>query len=202
MSRGYLYLSISVSGASVLAVEILGTRILGPSLGVSIFLWSALITVTLAALSVGYALGGRWADRKASLVRFALLLVASGIWLAAVPAIRGPIVAAARPFEQRVAMFLVSLILFFPPLAILGMVSPFALKLRAQSLGEVGRAAGDLFAISTLASVGAALLTGFILVPRIGVSRLMVAIGIILIATGVPGLLGLTGRYPRSGGAT
>ena len=58
-----LYLAVFVSGASVLALEILGTRILGPFYGVSLFLWSALITVTLAALSVGYVVGGRLADR-------------------------------------------------------------------------------------------------------------------------------------------
>ena len=200
MGRGYIYLAISVSGASILAVEILGTRILGPYFGVSMLLWSALITVTLAALSLGYAAGGHWADRRPSLVRFAVLFLAAGIWLAAVPGIRGPVIAAARPLEHRASMFLVSFILFFPPLAILGMVSPYALKLRAKSAGEVGRAAGDLYAISTLASVAAALLTGFIFIPSFGVSRLMAAIGIILIATGVLGLLGMLRRPFRPAG--
>ena len=55
-----LYVIVFVAGAAVLALEILGTRILGPFYGVSLFLWSALITVTLIALSVGYAVGGRW----------------------------------------------------------------------------------------------------------------------------------------------
>ena len=58
-----LYVVVMIAGGSVLAIEILGTRILGPFYGVSLFLWSALITVTLAALSVGYVVGGRWADR-------------------------------------------------------------------------------------------------------------------------------------------
>ncbi len=63
--RGHfpLYVIVFISGAVVLAIEIVGTRVLGPFYGVSLFLWSALITVTLAALSVGYAVGGRWADR-------------------------------------------------------------------------------------------------------------------------------------------
>ena len=56
-----LYIVVFVSGAAVLAIEILGTRILGPFYGVSLFLWSALITVTLLALSVGYALETRLA---------------------------------------------------------------------------------------------------------------------------------------------
>ena len=61
-----IYVIACLSGANVLAIEILGTRILGPFYGVTLFLWSALITVTLLSLSVGYALGGRLADREAS----------------------------------------------------------------------------------------------------------------------------------------
>ncbi|RJR26597.1 MAG: SAM-dependent methyltransferase, partial [Candidatus Latescibacterota bacterium] len=78
MGRPYLYVAISVSGASVLAVEILGTRILGPYFGVNLYLWSALITVALAALASGYVLGGLWADRGATMRRLSLLLAAGG----------------------------------------------------------------------------------------------------------------------------
>jgi hypothetical protein len=67
MAQRCLYLVVFVAGAAVLAIEILGTRILGPFYGVSLFLWSALITVTLIALSAGYAVGGCWADRGATL---------------------------------------------------------------------------------------------------------------------------------------
>jgi hypothetical protein len=56
MNLATLYTVVSVSGASVLAIEILGTRILGPFYGVSLFLWPALITITLAALAVGYSI--------------------------------------------------------------------------------------------------------------------------------------------------
>ena len=65
MKRPLLLLVVAVSGAAVLSLELLGTRLLGPFYGVSLFLWSALISVTLAALAVGYALGGRQADRGA-----------------------------------------------------------------------------------------------------------------------------------------
>ena len=61
--RWYINLAVIVSGGSVLAVEILGTRLIGPFYGGSLYLWSALIGITLGALSLGYALGGRWADR-------------------------------------------------------------------------------------------------------------------------------------------
>jgi spermidine synthase len=177
----HLYVIVSISGASVLAVEILGTRILGPFYGVSLFLWSALITVTLSALSVGYAIGGRLADRHASLIRLSLILAVAGIWLLFVPVLRGPVLWIAGPLGLRMAVIIAAFILFFPPLFALGMVSPYAIKLRTASLSEVGRSAGNLYAVSTAASVAAALLTGFILIPNFGVSRLTAATGVALL---------------------
>ncbi len=85
MKTWYLYVLVFVAGASVLAVEILGTRILGPFYGVSLFLWSALITVTLAALSVGYILGGRWADKGPKITRLCYVVAGAGLWLLFVP---------------------------------------------------------------------------------------------------------------------
>ena len=190
MKYKYLYLLISISGASVLAIEILGTRILGPFYGVSLFLWSALITVTLAALSAGYALGGRWADRGATYPRLSSLLCGAGAWLLVVPWIKHPLLHLAEPFGLRFAVLVAAMILFFAPLMLLGMVSPHAIKLRASSLEEIGRSAGNLYAISTAASVAAALATGFFLIPNVGVYRLTLAIGAVLIATALPGLLG------------
>jgi len=189
MNKTYLYVSVSVSGASVLAVEILGTRIIGPFYGVDLFLWSALISVTLAALAAGYWLGGRWADRGPTMGRFSALFVAAGLWLVLLPILRGAAIEIARPLGHRAALLSAAAMLFFPPLAILGMVSPYALKLRVRSVGEVGRSAGNLYAVSTLASVAAALLVGFVLVPNFGVKSIASAIGIILVATGAAGIL-------------
>ncbi len=200
MKHKYLYCAISVSGASVLAIEILGTRIIGPYYGVNLFLWSALISVTLAALSIGYVIGGKWADRKPAFSRFAWILIAAGIWIALVPLMKGSIAAAARPAGPRAALLIASFVLFFPPLAVLGMVSPYALRLRARTIGDVGRSAGDLYAISTLASVAAALLTGFLLIPSFGVSGLTAAIGIVLAATGIVGLAAAAVKRPGLAG--
>jgi spermidine synthase len=190
MKHKYLYLAISASGASVLAIEILGTRILGPFYGVSLYLWSALITVTLAALSAGYAIGGRWADKGATYPRLSSLLAGAGIWLLAVPWIRNPLLHLAEPFGLRFAALVAALALFFVPLMLLGMVSPYAIKLRASSLDEIGRSAGNLYAVSTVASVVAALLTGFFLIPSFGVFRLTLAVGVLLVATALPGFFG------------
>ena len=83
----------------------------------------------------------------------------------------------------RTSVLISSFILFFPPLALLGMVSPYAIKLRTQSLNNIGTRAGDLYSVSTIGSVIAALLTGYLLIPNIGVIKLTLSIGILLIIT-------------------
>lgn len=184
----YLYVVVFVAGAAVLAVEILGTRILGPFYGVSLFLWSALISVALAALSIGYVLGGRWADKGAQLSRLCTLLAIAGFWLILIPWIKQPLLFLAEPLGLRFAVLVAAFVLFAPPLTLLGMVSPYAIRLRVFSLDEVGRTAGNLYALSTIASVLSAVFTGFFLIPNVGVSRLMLTIGLVLLVTAALGL--------------
>jgi spermidine synthase len=188
MKSWYIYLAVIVSGASVLGIEILGTRLIGPFYGVSLYLWSALIGVTLAALSVGYAVGGNWADRGPRIGRLSLLLGIAGVWIGAIPWLRHPILASAEPLGLRTAVLVTATILFFPPLTLLGMVSPYAIRLKVSSVDTVGRTAGNLYAVSTVASVAAALVTGFFLIPNVGVGRLTFFIGILLIVTSMMGL--------------
>ena len=199
MSRPALFLVISLSGACVLVLEIAGTRVLGPFYGVSLFLWSALISVTLAALAAGYALGGRWADRGPRPARLAAVLAAAGLWVIAIPWLRAPLLAVSEHWGLRTAVLATSGALFFPPLALLGMVTPYAIRLAARRVEEVGRTAGDLFAVSTLASVAAALLTGFVLIPSLGVTRLLVGVGAVLLAAAAVARAGGTG--PAAGAA-
>lgn len=194
MKNGFIYVVVSVSGASVLALEILGTRILGPFYGVSLFLWSALITVTLAALALGYTIGGRWADAGPRLSRLCVLLILAGLWTVAIPWLKRPLLVVAEPLGLRAAVLVAASVLFFPPLALLGMVGPYAIRLKAAGLDVVGRTAGNIYAVSTMASVAAALLVGFVLIPSIGVLRLTVAVGVLLVGTG---LFGLVGRGSR-----
>jgi spermidine synthase len=190
MGSWLLYLIVSISGASVLAIEILGTRVLAPYYGSSLFLWSALISVTLAALSIGYAAGGRWADRNPRLVRVGYVLAIAGVWMLLVPWLRRSVLELVEPLGLRAAVLLAAFVLFAPPLALLGMVSPYAIKLRAQSLTEVGRAAGNIYAVGTVASVVAALATGFFLIPTIGVRRLILLIGLLLLIAGALAMVG------------
>lgn len=199
MNSARLYAIVSLSGAAVLALEILGTRVLGPFYGAGLFLWSALITVTLAALSLGYAIGGRWADRGPTANRLGMVLAVAGLWVLAIPLIRRPLLLVTEPMGLRGAVLTASFLLFFPPLTLLGIVTPYAIRLKAARMEEVGRIAGNLFAVSTLASVAAALMTGFVLIPYLGVGRLILVIGALLLLAA--GLALSAGRGGRAGAA-
>jgi spermidine synthase len=200
MLTARLYVIVFLSGAAVLALEILGTRLLGPFYGVSLFLWSALITVTLAALSLGYAVGGRWADRGPTFRRLGTLLGGAGLWVLLVPFLKGPVLHATEALGLRTAVLTTAALLFMPPLTLLGMVSPYAIRLKAQSLDRVGRTAGDLYAVSTVASVVSALAMGFFLIPSLGVTRLVYSIGLALLVACLLALAGGAGRTRTQAG--
>jgi spermidine synthase len=185
MNKILLYFTVFICGGAVLAIEILGTRIIGPYYGVSIYLWSALISVTLIALSAGYMIGGRIADREKSINLLALIITLSGIIIILIPFYRNGVIELTESMGLRTSVLVSSFILFFPPLTLLGMVSPYAVKLRTDSLDVVGTRAGDLYSVSTLGSVLAALITGYYLIPAIGVIKLMIGTGAILIITSV-----------------
>lgn len=188
MRNLYLHSVVFIAGAAVLALEILGSRILAPFYGASLFLWSALITVTLAALSVGYAVGGRLADNGATRPRLSIIVALAGTWIFLIPWIKQPLLVVAEPFGLRTAVLFAALLLFGPPLTLLGMVSPYAIKLKTINLTAVGRTAGDIYAISTVASVLSALLTGYFLIPNFGVNRLILGIGILLLMSAAIGI--------------
>ncbi len=138
-------------------------------------------------LSIGYAVGGRWADKGAKMSHLSYMLLGAGVWTLFIPWIKQPVLIISEPLGLRFAVLVAAFILFGPSLTLLGMVSPYAIRVRASSLNVVGRTAGDLYAISTVGSVISALLTGFILIPNVGVSRLTLMIGVMLLITATIG---------------
>lgn len=189
----YLYTVVFLGGGIVLALEILGTRVLGPFYGVSIYLWSALISVTLFGLTIGYLIGGKLADSRPEVSILAVILGIAGIWVITIPLLRHPILNMLEPFGLRAAVLIATTVLFLPPFMLLGTISPIAIRIKTTTVDNVGSIAGTLYALSTLASVLAALATGFVLIPKFGVSNLLFSIGIILLLISALGFI-LEGR--------
>ena len=188
---------VFVTGASVLVIEVLAVRVLSPYYGNTIFTVSSVISVILLALSVGYYAGGSLADRHPSWQWFFSLILVSGVVLLAfqlggallLPRFSGV-------FSLEIGPLVSAAFLFLLPAVFLGMVSPFAVKLQstcAPSHG-VGRVAGEIFFWSTLGSITGSLLAGFVLIPKVGIDRILIATGVVLVALGLVPLVALRAR--------
>lgn len=182
-ARIYLDGVLFVAGAASLVLEIAGARLLSPYYGSSLYCWSALITVTLAALAAGYTVGGRLADRP-SLQRCGRLLLCAGAAVALLPWLRIPVLAWTSPLGIRLGALCSALLLLAPPLLFLSSLCPLVIRLTADSVQVVGRRAGRAFALSTLGSVAGALLGGFVLIPALPLSRLLTGLATLLLLWG------------------
>ena len=187
-----LPIAVFITGACVLIVEVVATRVLSPFYGNTIFTVSSVISVILAALSVGYYAGGRLADRHPSLRWFFSIILLSGLILLLfhfIGTITLPILGYALSFS--IGPLISSLLLFFLPAFLLGTLSPFAIKLQSLNFPKqgVGSIAGKIFFWSTLGSIIGSLLAGFILIPHFGVNQIVIANGVTLFFLGLIPLL-------------
>ena len=189
-----LLISVFVSGAVVMALELLGSRLLAPVFGSSIFVWGSLIGVVLSALSAGYYLGGKLADVKPNFNVLSIVIFVAGLMVLSLPAIAPSLfdLAIRLNLGERYAPLLATILLLGPPSLLLGMVSPYAIRLVAESFETLGKASGNLYALSTLGSIVGTFLTVFILIPLFGVNKIIFSLGIVLL---IVAFLGLSYRF-------
>lgn len=178
----YLVLTTFICGAIIMVVELLGSRVIGPPFGVSLFVWTSLITVTLVSLALGYWIGGRVSDIKNSPAALFTIILVSGICLLFIPLIKGAIIEQTLKLGLRAGSLASSVILFGPPLFFLGMVAPYTVKLYMTDTEKVGKTVGWLYAISTCGSFLGTVLTGFLLIPNLGVNNIIYLSSLTLIA--------------------
>ena len=187
--RLYLLASVTLTGMAVLIIEITATRILAPHFGNSIFTFSSVISTILAALAVGYYFGGRLADRKPAEERFFAIIAMAGFGVLLVQLLNVWLLPRIAPRLSMIdGPLIVSLLLFLLPALLLGMLSPYAIKLLHQrDGGGVGSAAGLVFFWSTLGSIAGSLSAGFWLIPAFGVGLIVISVGAGLILLGAAG---------------
>lgn len=182
------------SGAVLMGLEIVGSRLIAPFFGSSVFVWGGLISIFLAALSLGYYLGGTMADRWPRASVLATLLVLAGATILILPVVARPVLAAfdAWNLGPRLDPLLASITLFAIPSVLMGTTSPFAIKLVAKDLATVGTSAGVLYALSTAGSIAGTVGTAFFLVPTLGVRAILYLLGGLLVVLAAL----LVMRYP------
>ncbi|MDT8441189.1 MAG: fused MFS/spermidine synthase [Desulfuromonadales bacterium] len=185
-----LYAIVFVNGAVLMGFEILGSRVLAPGFGNSVFVWGSLIGVFMAGMSVGYFFGGWLGDRMPSRGLFALLLFLPGLMILLSPYYAFPMVEALADIDlgPRGGPFLACLLLFLLPSIFIGAVSPYAFVLVLRDLRRAGQSVGTLYAISTFGSIVGTLGTSFYLILWAGTRMSLHLLGITLILTAIAAL--------------
>jgi len=192
--RKYLYFTVFVSGMTSMAAEFGAARLLGNIFGTSNPVWAVIIGLILVYLTLGYFLGGRWADRSPHAATMYAILAWGAFTLAVVPYVSDPVLRmAANAFDNLqigllAGSFLGVLVLFIVPVTLLGMISPFAIRLSLEDRARAGNTAGTIYGISTLGSFLGTFLPTLLLIPTIGTTRTFLAFSSVLLVVALVGL--------------
>lgn len=175
-------------GAAVMVIELLGAKIIAPFYGTSLYVWASVLGVTLAALATGYYVGGWLSQKYKSEFPLYTVLGIGAVLTILAPRIAPSIMTATADLGVRAGSFVAVLLYLFPPVACMGMVSPLVTQLINRSKDKAGKSAGTVYAISTVGGILATFLSGFYLIPELGIAATSWLIAGIL---GVIALLGL-----------
>src|SRR5574338_1290266 len=192
--RRYLLFTLFVSGMTTLAAELAAGRLIGNVFGTSTIVWACIIGLILIYLTLGYFIGGKWADSNPSLAAMYRVLAWGAFTLGLVPYIAGPVLrSAATAFEVLQvgilgASFIAVLVLFSVPITLLGTISPFAIRLSVDDPTHAGEISGRIYATSPLGSFIGTFLPTLVFIPAIGTTRTFLLFSLVLLFVALAGL--------------
>ncbi len=176
----FLFMVSFVEGGAVMALEVVGAKMVGPFYGNSLYVWSAVLAVTLGGLAAGYFLGGRLSrwhpDRR---VLFAIVLISAGL-VGLMPWSAPWVMEATLGMDLRLGITLSAMVYLFPPLLCFGMVSPMIVRLISTDSTGIGRASGTVYSVSTLGGILATFAIVFHVVPEVGMRECLLATAALL----------------------
>ena len=164
----YFILILLVEGAALMAVELMGAKLLAPFYGSSLFVWTAVLGFTVTGLTIGYFLGGHLSGQNLSEKTLFTILGIAAILVFALPYTTGALIACTSGFNLIVGVCISCLLLLLPPMLCFGMVGPITVKLLAGNEQSSGHIAGIVYFVSTLGGIIATFLLGFYLIPLSG----------------------------------
>ena len=175
LSRLIIVAMAFVSGFCIMTIEMLGARIMSPYFGGSQYVWGSIITIFMLALALGYLLGGRLSSHNPNPVTYAMFFIGAGLFSLPIilfaDVIMQPIFMTIE--DPRYGSLLASIIMYIVPTSILGMISPYSVRLLVSSREDSGRMAGLLFFISTIGSAAGTLGTSFYFVLWFEVNQIL-----------------------------
>ncbi len=175
------YFVVFSASACGLIIEIVASRLLAPTVGVSLFTWTSIIGVVLAGISIGNYLGGITADRFPSRRTLGLILLGAGLTSLSVLPMLALVSGLYDSLHILPRIVLITSTLFLVPSVILGMVTPVVIKLRLQNLAQTGNVVGKIYAVSTAGSIFGVFITGFVLIQWIGTRPILLGVAVFLV---------------------
>jgi spermidine synthase len=181
-----IYLTVFLAGASVMIVEIIAARMLAPFYGSSTYVWSSIISVVLASLSLGYWLGGLRADKNPNTDELSKILFLSAFAVFLIPFLNDTVAMISYlVFGPYAGAIVSSLIILSPAGVLLGMVSPYCLKLAASDIQTIGSTGGGIYAFGTIGSIVGTLAAAFLLIPAAKTTTIIFSVSLILLLNSI-----------------
>ncbi|MDP8906169.1 MAG: fused MFS/spermidine synthase [Thermoproteota archaeon] len=192
-----LLVLVFIAGIATMSLEFAASRLLTPVFGSSIYTWGSLIGVVLVGLSIGYHVGGRLADKNPDFEKFCSILFSSGLYIVFIPFISSSVI----DFTSTIMLdmpsdndgnnlnsLVATFILLAIPTFLLGMISPYAIKLATKTLDRLGNISGNLYSVATIGSIAGTFVTVFVLIPVFEINHIMYGLGVLLISSSLVGL--------------
>jgi hypothetical protein len=177
-------------GFVIMSLELLGGRIMAPYFGSSIYVWGSIISVFMLSLALGYLIGGHWSVRQPSMVKFGSIFIGGALCLYPLVLLAEPLrnVVFSHIEDPRYGSLVAALSLFVLPTLVLGMISPYSVRLLVTETQYSGRVAGTLYFVSTLGSALGTLATSFYLVLWFDINTIVTGMTAALIVLGCTAL--------------
>jgi len=192
--KRYLLFTVFASGMTTMAAEMAASRLIGNVFGTSNLVWASIIGLILIYLTLGYFLGGRWADANPTAGALYRVLAWAAFTVGLVPYVAGPVLrVAATAFEGLqvtvlAGSFVAVLILFIVPITLLGTMSPYAIRLSMEDTATAGKMSGTIYAISTLGSFIGTFIPALVTIPAIGTKNTFLLFSLFLLFVALAGL--------------
>lgn len=179
-----LYLMSFIEGGALMAIELIGSKMIAPYYGASLYTWTAVLATTLGGLAIGYYVGGILSEKYSNKNLLVIIFLLSGILVLTVQIYGTFIMEITLPLELRLGVTISSFIILTPILLCFGIVSPLIINILYNDFQFAGQVSGTIYAISTLGGVLFCLPLGLYFIPFIGIKYSVLFIGILLLLSG------------------
>ena len=182
MKKYIMKITVFLCGALGMVLELVAARILSPYVGSSNLIWTTIIGIMLTSMSIGYWLGGKFADKRPDINLLSLFILIGAFFTSLIPVLETILIKPLSQLSNQLVFVAIicSTLVFGIPSFILAMVSPFAVKLEDKRHEEIGKTSGKISSLSTVGSIVGTFVSGFLLIPNLGVRILILIITIIL----------------------